>query len=463
MAELTLKPTLKQHQAYEALKVCDEVFFGGGAGGGKSWWICESRLEKAVRYPGYRSFIGRKELKRLMQSTFITWGKVCAFHGIDSRTWKLNGQYNYIEFTNGSRIDLLDLALLPGDALYERLGSLEYTDGAIEEAGEIPFMAVDVLRSRIGRHMNAEYNIPPTLAISGNPSKNWTYKEFYKPWKEKTLPENVAFIQSLYHDNPFTADKYGQQLSLIKSVSTRERLKFGNWEYDDDPGKLIEYDHIIDLFTNTIEKVQERYLTSDIARFGGDKIVIYCWQGFELYKVIVKEKQSLETTKTDIRGILKDEFIPFSHTIVDEDGVGGGLVDGLPGIKGFVANSTPLKNPVSEEKENYKNLKAQCSYMAADYINYHKISITAEIEPKYREQFIEDLDIAIRGQDVEKDAPKQIVPKEKTKDILGRSPDFADAFIQRMYFVLKEETVQIAPDYSQHKRGEKYKYPIRKQ
>lgn len=124
--EITLRPTYKQHLAYQALEDpnIDTVFLGGGAGGGKSWTICESRLIKCYRYPGYKSYIGREELKRLMQSTYLTWVKVCAFHNIPRDDWKLNGQYNYIEFKNGSRIDLLDLKFLPTDPLYRFKRSL---------------------------------------------------------------------------------------------------------------------------------------------------------------------------------------------------------------------------------------------------------------------------------------------------------------------------------------------------
>ena len=175
--ELTIKPTIKQHLCYQALDTpgIDEVFFGGGAGGGKSWAICESRLIKALMFPGYKSFIGRNELKRLMQSTYITWNKVCQHHNIPRDSWKLDGKYNVIEMRNGSKIDLLDLAFKPSDPLYERFGSLEYTDGAIEEAGETHPMSREVLKTRINRHMNDELGINPCLLNTGNPKKNWTY------------------------------------------------------------------------------------------------------------------------------------------------------------------------------------------------------------------------------------------------------------------------------------------------
>ena len=98
MEEITinLKPTVKQDIAWKYWwdKETRFIFFGGGAGGGKSWWICETSLSDVYQYPGIKSFIGRKELKRLMASTYLTWSKVCQFHQIPREDWKLNGQYN---------------------------------------------------------------------------------------------------------------------------------------------------------------------------------------------------------------------------------------------------------------------------------------------------------------------------------------------------------------------------------
>lgn len=438
--EITLRPTLKQHEAYQALlnNEIDEVYLGGGAGGGKSWWICESRLVNAIRFPGYKSFIGREELKRLMQSTYITWSKVSAFHKIPEGTWKLNGQYNYIEFTNGSRIDLLDLKYLPTDPLFERFGSLEYTDGAIEEAGEVHYGAVDVLRSRIGRHKNDEFNIRPTLAITFNPKKNWLYTRIYKPFKEGILAKNIKFIQSLYKDNPYTAESYGKQLDMITDLTNRRRLKDGDWEYSNDPSALIKYDSIVDLFTNTIEKSEEKYLTADIARFGKDKTVIKLWKGLDCYKIIEYVKQSIPDTADKIKELNRDEKIPRSHTIVDEDGVGGGVLDLLDGAKGFIANTTPFIDKNTDKPEQYANLKAQCSYKLADLINNHKISISAEISQQVKDFLIEELE-QIKTKDADKDGKRKIMSKDEIKEVIGRSPDYADAMMMRMYFEVSKE------------------------
>ena len=145
--KLDVKLTPKQSECWNRLedKTTRYPVFGGGAGGGKSWLICEWLIINCIRYPNTKWFIARNELTRLMQSTYVTFQKVIAYHKIPTNAFSLNGQYHYIEFGNKSRIDLLDLKFLPSDPFYERFGSLEYTGGAIEEAGEVDFGAFDML------------------------------------------------------------------------------------------------------------------------------------------------------------------------------------------------------------------------------------------------------------------------------------------------------------------------------
>lgn len=373
-----------------------------------------------------------------MQSTYLTFCKVCKFHNIPQTEWHLNGQYHFIEFLNGSRIDLLDLAFKPSDPLYERFGSLEYSDGAIEEAGEVPFMAYDVLKSRVDRHLNKELGIRANTLITGNPKKNWTHREFYQQWKKGILPKDKVFIQSLYGDNPYTADSYGRQLARIKDKITKQRLMLGNWDYDADPTTLMEYDAIIDLFTNTADESREKYLVSDVARFGKDKTTISLWRGLEAYKILTYKKQGIDQTIEAIRTLASDEKIPYSHIIVDEDGIGGGVVDGLRGIKGFIANTQPLKDPqeIIGKLTNYKNLKTQCAYKLSDLVNEHKIAVKTE-DSEVKEYLIEELE-QIKSKDPDKDSKLQIISKEEVKEAIGRSPDYSDMFLMRMYFELEE-------------------------
>lgn len=438
--------------AYQRLLDSDYVFLGGGAGGGKSWWLCESRLIKAIAYPGYKSFIGREELTRLMSSTYLTWVKVCAYHKIPRDTWKLNGQYHYIEFSNGSRIDLLDVKFLPSDPLYERFGSSEYTDGALEECGEIHFMAFDVLKSRIGRHKNDEFGIRPTLVLTGNPKKNWTNTTFYTPWKKGILPPGYAFIQSLYGDNPYTATEYEKSLGNIRDKTLRDRLKEGIWEYDEAPGTLFEYDSVNDLWTNALPATTEsdKFMTIDTARFGNDKTVFYFWKGFNLYKKEVYFKQSIAVSAQRLKDGARRESVPFSHIVADDDGVGGGLVDICNGIHGFTNNSTPLPNESARyeylEKQNFSNLKTQCSYIMAQKVKKHEVAISVENpDTEFTEFLPQELGQFIIKNPENDTVKMALIPKDEMKQSLGRSPDYADAFIMRAYFTLKREFTVLTP------------------
>ena len=434
MINVKITPTRKQHLAYQKLQdnITRYIIFGGGAGGGKSWLGCEWLLTMCYVYPGTKYFMGREELKRLMQSTYVTWIKVCAFHNIPHDDWILHGGYNYIEFKNGSRIDLLDLKFLPTDPMYERLGSLEYTAGWIEEAGEINFMAFDVLKTRVGRQKNKEFNLMPKILLTCNPNKEWLYHTIYLPNKEGKLNQDYFFVQSLYNDNPHTSSEYGKQLEQITDKAQRERLMMGNWEYDNDPTSLIAYEAILDMFTNTPEPSIEKYITADIARQGQDKTVVFIWEGLLVQEIHYWVKQGLDQTKDRLVHLAQIKGVPYSHILVDEDGIGGGIVDFMPGIKGFTANATPFPNKATGKPDNYQNLKAQCYYSLAEYINTHKIGIRTD-DQEAKHLLIEELQ-QVKTRDLDKDGKLKILQKEDVKLKLGRSPDFSDALMMRMFF-----------------------------
>lgn len=458
---LNIEPTYKQHLCYQALDtpVLDtdgtpltvDVFFGGGAGGGKSWSICESRLKNALRYPGYKSFIGRHELKRLMQSTYKTWLKVCRFHNIPRDEWHLAGDTHTIKFVNGSEIDLLDLQYKPAeDPLYERFGSLEYSDGAIEEAGEVHPLAHEVLKTRVGRHLNDELHINPSLLSTGNPKKNWTYHLFFIPAKNHELSEDMKFIQALERDNPFGESSYSKNLDRIKDPVLRARLRDGEWEYEDDPKALIIYASLMDMFTSPLlsgldddedEGDDDRYMSVDYARYGKDKMVVKLWRGWVCYKILWREKQSTVQAAGWLKELANEHDIPFSHIAVDEDGVGGGVVDLMPGIRGFLANASPIEqkeedDDVPEQKRAFANLKTQCAYLLADRINEHMVGVRCTDE-KVKEWLIHDLE-QLKEENIDADDKKRrLLPKEEVKIILGRSPDFGDAMLIRALFDLK--------------------------
>jgi hypothetical protein len=272
--------------------------------------------------------------------------------------------------------------------------------------------------------------------MCSNPTKNFLYYEFYKPAKSNELPAYRVFIPALVTDNPYISEHYIENLKKLDKVS-KERLLYGNFEYDDDPSKLFEYDNIINMFTNQfVEKAGERrYLSVDVARFGSDKTIIILWKGFFIENIYQYAKKDTGFVKKEIIRISTEKNIPRSCIVIDEDGIGGGVVDNMTGCKGFVNNSRAYvreKNPMTAI-HNYGNLKAQCYYALADKVNNNQIGIYNTIPVEMKERIIEDLE-QIKRKDPDKDGKLYVTPKEDIKENLGRSPDFGDAMMMRMYF-----------------------------
>lgn len=439
--ELTLRPSWKQHLAYISLlsnKVVKFLLFGGGANGGKSWLGCEWIILMCMRYAGVRYFIARKELTKLKRTTLKTFFKVARHHALKRDVHYIyNAQTNTITFANGSEVLLLELNAKPGDPLFEDLGSLEVTGGFIDEAGQIAFLAFDVLKSRVGRCLNTLYGIPAKILLSCNPTKNWLYTVFYKPKKDGTLPKEYEFIQSLVGDNPNRDAGAEDQLVSITDVATKERLLRGNWEYDDDPACLFDFDVIADLFTNTADASDETYIIGDVSRKGRDNFPISYWEGLDLKECILLPYDIRRDTTRSAAFIERwaaQKQVRRSNVLLDEDGVGGGCVDILK-CKGFINNSRPLPEPGRKEDTNFANLKTQCYFKFADLAKAAKIRISG-LGEKEKGMLAEELG-QIKQKNIDRDGKIAIVEKAVMKDALGRSPDIADMCMMRMYYELK--------------------------
>lgn len=408
--------------------VTTEILYGGAAGGAKSWTGCSWLAFMCKTYPGTKWFIGREELKRLRETSLITFFKVCKRYGLRKGIdFKYNGSDHFIEFANGSRIDLLDLRFLPSDTMYERYGSSEYTGGWIEEGGEINFGAYDTLKTRIGRHLNDHYGLLRKLLITANPKKNWLYTTFYKPSTQKKLPVHMKYISSLVDENPFMESGYIEALESTSDKVKLERLRKGNWEYDTSPNALCSYDAITAIFGNDIaRKTGVRYITADIARFGSDKARIAVWDGYVIIETLSFDISKTTDIQNAINHLRRKHNIPKYRVIADEDGVGGGVVDNC-GILGFKNGSSPLKN------ENYQHLQAQCGYKLADHINNSDVGIEPELSMQDQEDIIVELE-QLQTWKADSDGKLQIKPKEQIKQDIGHSPDWRDVLLMRMYF-----------------------------
>jgi len=417
-----------------------EVVYGGAKGGGKSYLGAAIIFANALTYPGTRYFIARKQLIDLRIHTIPTIDKVFKGWGIKLEDYgKFNGQDHCYYFKNGSAVLLIDAKEEPSDPLFERFGSMEMTQGWIEEAGEFEKNAKINLTISLGRCLNDKYGLKRKLLMTCNPKKNFLYEDYYLPWRDGKLKPSVKFIQAFAHENKKNESGYFTNLDENLVGIERERLLDGNWEYAEDADQLMSFEKIMDIFNNTHVPSGRKTITSDLARLGGDKIVIVEWDGNRGF-VRSYEKQTLDITGAKLEETRYRMGIGVSDVTVDEDGLGGGVVDFMK-FKGFVNNSSPLAAPDGPRdakgnpiKENYDNLKSQCYYRFAKKVNDNNLYLQCESED-IKKKLIQELQW-VRQKNVDDDKKKGVMPKEKVKEKIGRSPDYADAVMMHEIYDL---------------------------
>lgn len=358
----------------------------------------------------------------------------------------MNNQTNTITFNNGSEILLLDLAWQPSDPLYTRFGSLELTGWFIDESNEIQNQCIDILKTRLWRQGNKEHWLKPKLLETFNPDKWHIYERYYKPYKSWTLPEYRVFIPALATDNPHLDENYITQLQRADEI-TRQRLLYWNFEYDDTPWKLFRWDEISDLFTNNVED-WHYYISADIARLWDDKTVIIVRKWMNAVRIISYNGLTTDQTAEKIKELEQEYWVSRYRIVVDSDWVGWGVADQLRWCVNFINNWTPKKTVV---QNNYANLKTQCFFELKQQMEKRTIRVNADWEIK--ESLQRELDNIIIKDNL-KEQKIRLESKEEMKRRLGNSPDYADAVMMRMYFVVADmewwtdETEIFTVDYS---------------
>jgi len=434
----------KQKQALEILtdRVHDQFLYGGAAGGAKSWtgvcWIVFSCLA----YPNTNWFIARNQIKDISDSVVKTFKKVCREYGIED--FNYNSIKGYIDFPNGSHINLIEVKYKPSDPLYEDIGSTEYTGGWAEEVGEIHENAVKTLQTRIGRQHNKKYGLRKKFFLTCNPKQNWAKTNIYDKHqngelaienkREKTIVK--TYLNCLVTENPFIEQDYIDNLraQAHEDKAMYERLFNGNWDYEDNPYQLADQEMIDSIFENDHVPLGKNFITADVARFGSDKAVIIAWKGWVAVEILTFDFSKITDIAHAILYLRNKYKVPKLRCIADVDGVGGGVVD-IGGIKGFINNAKAIRVGRGGEKTpNYRNLQVQCLYYLAEQINKGEIDIRCDLTTKVQTDIKVEL-AQIQSVPNERDGTKlDCKPKGKIKSDIGRSPDYRDALFMRAWF-----------------------------
>lgn len=438
---MILELSEKQDLARELLNdpQITEFYYGGAAGGGKTVFVCLWMLEQMRRYPGITIALGRKELTRLKQTTIKTLFKIGhPLMNINPDSFKYWDQKSLIEYRNGSSIQLLDLVKVPRDPDFDTLGSLDFTHAIIEEAGEIVKQAKTVLSSRTNRMLNDKYKITGKTILTGNPSQNFTYTDFYEPYRKRGMGDyqiwengevevdgiikqaKTAFVKSLVTDNPKVPMNYILKLNSLPPQE-KKRLREGNWDYKDDDDILFKFE----LFERSMIselRTGMKFVGVDPSDKGKDNTSVSL-----IEDGILKEHKNLKiqsTPNSSISELYALELIKFlqqrdikpneaKQVAIEANGIGVGMRDFMRS-KGW---------HITEYTSN-KRLRDQNFYDMSQDLDKQDLMINSNLESL--EELRKQLMVLTYDFDNDTQQPN-VMSKKEWKEILGYSPDEADS------------------------------------
>ena len=445
------EPSAKQNEALDLLsdETTNFIGYGGSAFSGKSFLGCQWITSMCIAFADTGWGICRKELVTLKKTTLITLFKVFTENElVINEDYRINWQTNVITFNNGSQIFMIDTSYQPSDPLYTGLGGYELTGAFVDESNESPVEAINILFTRLGRRNNNKYGLKTKLLETFNPAKNHIYNRYYKPHRDGMLKPTYAFVKALPTDNPSPeVDDYVANIIANCDRQTIERLINGNFEYDDDPNQLIDYDCALNMFTNEYLLQQDKdgryigkkYITGDIAFFGSDMFIVYVWCEWTVIDIVAMPKSDGKQIEETFKTLSRKYAIPQSQMVYDADGAGNFL-------QGYLANARSFNNGAKAidevgQKVEYENLKAQCYFKLAHKINHNEVFVlpnvaNQKIKDKFVREHITDEVPAIKKDNSSANKLK-LINKKEMKNLIGHSPDYLDALMMRVYFDLK--------------------------
>lgn len=208
---------------------CNEVLYGGAAGGGKTFVQLFEALWYAVTYPGSTQMIFRRtfpELERnlVRESLKLYPGKPYAKYNASKHIWT---------FWNGSVIEFGYLAREDHVFLYQ---GCEIHCCRFDEATHFSFSQVNYLKSRIRGRKSDGYPLCMKLSTNpGNIGHMWVKNRFVDPappyhFFRGADKSKRIFIPSKATDNPFINDGYIENLDAIADEAQRRMLRDGDWD-----------------------------------------------------------------------------------------------------------------------------------------------------------------------------------------------------------------------------------------
>jgi hypothetical protein len=209
---------------------CDEVLFGGAAGGGKSFSLLAFALKRRLEFPNSVGIILRRTFPELDRSIIRESFKI--YSNFDARYQSAKHRW---EFSNGS---VQEFGYCDNDADAYKYHSAEYSDVCFDEASQFNEFIMTYIASRC-RTTNPDMKSLIRLASNpGNVGHAYLYERFIKPWHmEKkwfndTEKKWMTFIPAKISDNPALAEADPNYINRLRSLPEQKYLALAEGRWD---------------------------------------------------------------------------------------------------------------------------------------------------------------------------------------------------------------------------------------
>lgn len=252
--------------------------------------------------------------------------------------------------------------------------------------------------------------------------------------------KSLTFISGSIYDNKelLKVDPSYVGNLLSQDSETQQQLLHGNWKVKVSDIDIYDYYKFRDVFNNTKAESGTKYITTDIAMKGSDKLIVFVWDNKILIDFTVLLKSKGDEVIAAINTMADKHGVSNSNIIFDNDGVGQ-FVDGfIEGAREFNNGSRTLND------ENYNHLKSQCYFHSGDAVFRGEYSIPDEVGNRMyddkmtlKQRFMYERK-AIKRDKPDHDGKLRVLPKQEMKVFINNeSPDVMDAFMMREWFEIK--------------------------
>ena len=397
------------------------IIYSGSVGSGKSYLGSVFLILACLKYPGIRVAMCRNHLSVMYSTTYKTFIEVIHKFGLKDNI-TINLQRNTIKFHNGSEVVMLHTERSVQDPEYQRFGGLELTYIWIDEF-EMDKRCFNILNTRC-RFKLKQYELIKKVLVTTNPISSWPY-EFYKKWKNGTLPPNVKMIFSKTSDNLSLPADYIKTLSELPEPDY-SRLFLGKWDYVM-ADKFFQRIYLENLFNIKTQTNNNKCITIDVASMGKDRMILLVWEGLKVVDFLVEEKTFLPSLKGKVNKFQQMYNIMNGDVVIDAVGLGTQLSQELFGCYKFTANASP-KNSL------YADARTECIFLLKNLITEVDLSILIQ----YAELIVREFE----AHDIDYNSQKtKIISKDIVKKNLGASPDFFDSIYMRMIKLIKNKSI----------------------